>query len=758
MKWIDFDKLEGFDEEEIEDLEEDIDRLFFEELTDGHKVGEEEDEDYWRLPAESMKDIEQKNMSEEEYIYVPGAMERQGGKEDDIVHEEEEYVRIPVEEEEIPASEISVWEQKREAEHFVVEAESENLYDLPEDEAESITLDEKRVQIGRMLGLGVVQEENIQEIEQAVQEDSSGEDVTLEEDEFDFDFESVASQYIEQLQEEQEKHPSYDPHAYDEGNEEESGYEQFKESFGRKALFEQEENQAPADNHMSEPDNVQNEEQMFTNDEPVIIAQEIMPDDISQENEKQEEQLQTEPLSGNGMEIPGMEIESEYMEEEQPEESSFVDDKSWQQIEEKEEMRLLDLDEELQSDEEILAQEVLVDEDDFEEDEPVAEEYVTDSSIVQEHVTDMPVMEEYATDSPETPDATESFAMPEPMEDASLTGENMSMDILPQEEVIIPEIQNKTTDGVSLEEVPERKYKVVDIRDIQENQIQKHASSQSGVLQKRTYVQRTPERSPAERVYAWNTQKTPEHNQEENEARMEMTKQEKKPGIQKLQSAFEDEFENLSQDALLVRENRNQDNKNTKKPSASMSDKESKKRSHPLKDILSFVICILVVVAAVFLIVNYVGQRTQVSGSSMETTLHDGDNLIVDKISYRLHDPERFDIIVFPYKGASSDKETFYIKRIIGLPGERVRIENGFIYINGELLDESYGKDNELILNPGRASQEIKLADDEYFVLGDNRNNSSDSREIGNIKKDDIEGKAWLRIYPFDKIGILKHQ
>ena len=175
-----------------------------------------------------------------------------------------------------------------------------------------------------------------------------------------------------------------------------------------------------------------------------------------------------------------------------------------------------------------------------------------------------------------------------------------------------------------------------------------------------------------------------------------------------------------------------------------------------LKEILSTSIYLAVVLLATYLIITYVGQRTRVNGSSMEPMLTNGDNLIVDKISYRFTDPERYDIIVFPFK---YEEKTFYIKRIIGLPGETVQIDNaGNIYIDGEILEESYGK--EVINDSGRASEPITLQDDEYFVLGDNRNDSSDSRveSVGNINREDIIGRAWVRIYPFDSIGVLKHQ
>lgn len=175
-----------------------------------------------------------------------------------------------------------------------------------------------------------------------------------------------------------------------------------------------------------------------------------------------------------------------------------------------------------------------------------------------------------------------------------------------------------------------------------------------------------------------------------------------------------------------------------------------------LKEILSISIYLLLVFCAAYLIVTYVGQRTQVSGSSMETTLSDGDHLIVDKISYRFEAPERFDIIVFPFQ---YDTDTYYIKRIIGMPGETVQIdESGNIYIDGEVLEENYGR--EVIQSPGRAIDPILLGDDEYFVMGDNRNNSSDSRDpsVGNIHRRDIIGRAFVRIWPTSKFGILKHQ
>ena len=140
----------------------------------------------------------------------------------------------------------------------------------------------------------------------------------------------------------------------------------------------------------------------------------------------------------------------------------------------------------------------------------------------------------------------------------------------------------------------------------------------------------------------------------------------------------------------------------------------------------------------------------------METTLQNGDNLIVDKISYRFRDPKRYDIIVFPYKYAEN---TYYIKRIIGMPGETVQIKDGYVYIDGErLLSDIYG--NELIKDPQTAADPITLKENEYFVMGDNRNHSMDSRDpsVGVLTKEDLIGRAWVRIYPFDNIGVIRHE
>ena len=172
-----------------------------------------------------------------------------------------------------------------------------------------------------------------------------------------------------------------------------------------------------------------------------------------------------------------------------------------------------------------------------------------------------------------------------------------------------------------------------------------------------------------------------------------------------------------------------------------------------IKELAGWLVYIVIVVIIAWGFVTFVAQRTQVSGASMETTLSDGDQLIVDKISYQFREPERFEIIVFPYQYEAG---TYYIKRIIGLPGETVQILDGSVYINGEKLGEHYG--NEVMEEAGIAAEPVTLGVDEYFVLGDNRNQSEDSRfaDMGNVKLEDIEGKVWAVLSPSDHRGLVK--
>lgn len=167
--------------------------------------------------------------------------------------------------------------------------------------------------------------------------------------------------------------------------------------------------------------------------------------------------------------------------------------------------------------------------------------------------------------------------------------------------------------------------------------------------------------------------------------------------------------------------------------------------------IISLLVCVLIAVAAAVLITKFVANHTTVEGSSMEPCLKNEDELIVEKISYLTGEPERFDVVVFKYR-----EDTNYIKRIIGLPGETVRIEEGKIYINDNAIFDKYG--NGVMTDGGIAEKTLTLGEDEYFVLGDNRNASKDSRDsdVGAVKDDQIVGKAWLRVMPFDSLGTIE--
>lgn len=175
------------------------------------------------------------------------------------------------------------------------------------------------------------------------------------------------------------------------------------------------------------------------------------------------------------------------------------------------------------------------------------------------------------------------------------------------------------------------------------------------------------------------------------------------------------------------------------------------RRSNRKGIIFDLVFYALLIFVCVYIIPNYVIQRTIVDGTSMEDTLHNGDQLYVEKLSYHFHTLKRFDIIVFyPYGRENKD---YYVKRIIGLPGETVQIIGSDIYIDNKILEESYGKD--AITDPGIAAEPIKLDADEYFVLGDNRSVSKDSRseEVGTVSNKDIGGRVILRIKPLNQFG-----
>lgn len=176
-----------------------------------------------------------------------------------------------------------------------------------------------------------------------------------------------------------------------------------------------------------------------------------------------------------------------------------------------------------------------------------------------------------------------------------------------------------------------------------------------------------------------------------------------------------------------------------------------------VKEIVEYIIWLAGVFVAVQLIVNFVGVVSQVDGESMEPNFYNGQYLWVDKVGYYISDPDRYDVIIFPVDHNGVEKH--FIKRIIGLPGETVYIdEQGGIYINGELILDIYGKELIVAHNRHRAAEPITLGEDEYFVLGDNRNHSSDSRYefVGNVKRSDIVGRVVVRLWPLNSIGFIK--
>lgn len=187
---------------------------------------------------------------------------------------------------------------------------------------------------------------------------------------------------------------------------------------------------------------------------------------------------------------------------------------------------------------------------------------------------------------------------------------------------------------------------------------------------------------------------------------------------------------------------------NSEENNSALQEEKKKEKGSFLKELLIYV-CIFIVLWRV--IPAYVIERTIVDGTSMQNTLHDEEQLMVERLSYQFSDPKRFDIVILmPY---GDDVDEYFIKRVIGLPGETIQIKDGEIYIDGEVLEENYGK--EPIIEGGIAEEPLTLGDDEYFVMGDNRNDSDDSRAdyIGPISRNLIKGKAILRIWPLDRFG-----
>jgi signal peptidase I len=173
------------------------------------------------------------------------------------------------------------------------------------------------------------------------------------------------------------------------------------------------------------------------------------------------------------------------------------------------------------------------------------------------------------------------------------------------------------------------------------------------------------------------------------------------------------------------------------------------------KSVIVWIFQIMLVWILAALVSIFFCQSIVIQEGSMEPTLMTGDRALINKVAYRTGDPVRGDIIVF--KNSPEDYASLHVKRIIGLPGETVQIRDGQIYIDGQIYRESNGFPE--IANPGLAEDEITLKRGEYFVLGDNRNNSDDSRfgEVANVKKQNIVGKLWFITNWGDRFGLIKN-
>ncbi len=168
-----------------------------------------------------------------------------------------------------------------------------------------------------------------------------------------------------------------------------------------------------------------------------------------------------------------------------------------------------------------------------------------------------------------------------------------------------------------------------------------------------------------------------------------------------------------------------------------------------LHGIVSWIVDIIVMITLAVFVVHSFGSRVEMRGSSMRPVLESGDVVLMNRLIYDLGSPKRFDVVAFA-KGDS----TLNIRRVIGLPGETVQITNGMVYINGEPL-ETENEQLSLAAIAGVAEYPVELGEDEYFLLGDNRDSSEDSRfeGTGNVSREQIVGKVWLKISPFQEMG-----
>jgi len=172
--------------------------------------------------------------------------------------------------------------------------------------------------------------------------------------------------------------------------------------------------------------------------------------------------------------------------------------------------------------------------------------------------------------------------------------------------------------------------------------------------------------------------------------------------------------------------------------------------------IYSFTETVLISLVLAIVLYLFIMTPHEVVGNSMHPTYKNGEFLMANKISYKFSEPQRGDVIIFKY----SDTQDF-IKRIIGIPGDKVMIKDGRIYINDKLLDESSYLEDTVVSNGGsyiHEGQTITVNENQYFVCGDNRTNSSDSREFGPVDVSKIKGKAWIVFFPFNEFRLVQHE
>ena len=182
--------------------------------------------------------------------------------------------------------------------------------------------------------------------------------------------------------------------------------------------------------------------------------------------------------------------------------------------------------------------------------------------------------------------------------------------------------------------------------------------------------------------------------------------------------------------------------------------KQRRKFNLPLfKEILSWIIECAIVICMAYVLVSTFGVRTNIVGPAMESTLQNDDDVFINKFIYMISRPKAGDVVVFLPNG--NEKSHYYIRRVVAVPGDTVQIQNGALYVNDELYNEQM--DVASMEDAGIAADPITLGKDEYFVLGDNRNNSEDSRHngMGLVDSDRIVGKLWFTISPWKKIGFV---